>query len=336
MRALTYVGPEKLEWREAPDPRVAGAAQAVVRPIAATPCDLDRAIIMGRTPAVPPFVLGHECVAEVVDVGDGVRGVAVGDRVVVPWHLCCGACDRCLRGLTAHCAAFPQYAMYGTNFGGDYGGFLADLVHVPFADAMLVPLPAGVPPERAAPASDNLTDAWLAVAGPLEKYPGGPVLIVGGAGSIGLYAVELARTAGARSVDYVDRSPDRLALAESLGARAIPRDAAVRATYPVVVDASGNPTELLKAVRAVAPGGICTSTGIFFLDTPLPLFDMYLKDVTFRTGRPNVGPHIGKVLALLAAGRIHPENLGETAPWEDAIEVLRTRRLKPVLMRSPS
>src|SRR5262249_36125345 len=175
VRALTYVGPEKLEWREAPDPRVAGAAQAVVRPIAATPCDLDRAIIMGRTPAVPPFVLGHECVAEVVDVGDGVRGVAVGDRVVVPWHLCCGACDRCLRGLTAHCAAFPQYAMYGTNFGGDYGGFLADLVHVPFADAMLVPLPAGVPPERAAPASDNLTDAWLAVAGPLEKHPGGPV-----------------------------------------------------------------------------------------------------------------------------------------------------------------
>jgi alcohol dehydrogenase len=324
-----------LEWREAADPRLDGPSQALVRPLAATPCDLDRAIIRGRTPAIPPFVLGHECVAEVVEIGEGVRHIATGDRVVVPWHLCCGACDLCLRGLTAHCAAFPPNAMYGTNFGGDYGGFLSDLVHVPFADAMLVPLPAAVPPERAAAAADNLTDAWLAVAGPLEKHPGAAVLIVGGAGCIGLYAIELALAAGASSVDYVDRSPERLALAEALGARAIPRDAAGRASYPVVVDASGNATELLKAVRAVAPGGICTSTGIFFLDTPLPLFDMYLRDVTFRTGRPSVGPHIAKVLSLLADDRVHPEKLGETANWDDAIEVLRARKLKPVLMRSP-
>jgi alcohol dehydrogenase len=57
------------------------------------------------------------------------------------------------------------------------------------------------------------------------------------------------------------------------------------------------------------------STGIYFLDTPLPLFDMYLKDVTFRTGRPSVGPHIAKVRSLLADGRIHPEKLSETALW---------------------
>ena len=108
-----------------------------------------------------------------------------------------------------------------------------------------------------------------------------------------------------------------------------------RASYPVVVDASANATELLKAVRAVAPGGTCTSTGIFFLDTPLPLFDMYLRDVTFRTGRPSVGPHVATVPSLLAEDRVHPEKLSETANWDDAIDVLRTRKLKPVLMRSP-
>jgi threonine dehydrogenase-like Zn-dependent dehydrogenase len=336
MRVLTFVGPGQLEWHERPDPRLAGDLEAIVTPIAASPCDLDRALVAGRAPLLGPFALGHEAVARVVEIGPGVRRVATGDVVVVPWHISCGDCDRCRGGLPASCTAVTPRAMYGTPIGGEWGGLFSDLVRVPFADAMLVPVPPGVRPAAVAAASDNLTDAWLAVSRPLAERPGARVLIVGGGGCIGLYAIELARAAGAGAVDYVDRSPDRLALAEALGARPIPRGAELEPA-PVVLDASGNPAELARALRAVAPGGICHSVGIYFLDAPLPLLDMYASDVTFRTGRPSVGPHIARVLSLVAEGRVHPERVSSReASFDDAIDVLLERSLKPVLVRAPA
>jgi alcohol dehydrogenase len=331
MRALYFVAPEQLEFRDAPDPAIGGPGEALVRPIAAAPCDLDRAIILGRTPLPPPFALGHECVAEVVAVGDRVRKVAVGQKVVVPWHLSCGECARCRGGLTASCEKVPPRAMYGTPLGGDFGGLFSDLVHVPFADAMLIPIPPRVPPEHLASASDNLTDAWIAVAGPLAERPGAPVLVVGGAGAIALYAVDMALAAGASRVDYLDRNAARRERAVALGAHLVDEPG----EYPVVVEASGRPEDLQRAVRAAAPGGHVTALAIHFLDVALPLLDMYAKDVTFRTGRPSVGPHIGKVLGMAAEGRIHPERVSNrVVPWDSMIETLLDRTaLKPVFRR---
>jgi threonine dehydrogenase-like Zn-dependent dehydrogenase len=75
---------------------------------------------------------------------------------------------------------------------------------------------------------------------------------------------------------------------------------------------------------------------VYFLDTPLPLLDMYAKDVTFRIGRPSVGPHIAKVLSLVAEGVVSPEKItSEVAPFDEAREVLLRRPLKPVLVRDP-
>src|SRR6185503_5745343 len=98
-----------------------------------------------------------------------------------------------------------------------------DLVEVPFADAMLVPLPAGVDPAAAASASDNIPDGWRAVAPFLADRPGAPVLVLGGAGggSVGLYAAAVAVALGSERVDYVDEDPDRLTRAERLGAHAL-------------------------------------------------------------------------------------------------------------------
>jgi alcohol dehydrogenase len=334
MRVLTYTGAPRPEWREAPELRIEGRLEAIVRPIAATTCDLDRAILAGRTPLPPPFALGHECVAEVMEIGDGVRAVLPGMQVVVPWHISCGACGRCRRGLTASCEAVTPRAMYGTPIGGDWGGLFSDRVRVPFADAMLVPLPAGVAPAQVASASDNLTDAWMAASRMLARHPGADVLVAGGNGSIGLYAVQAALAEGAASVTYVDKAPERLELAASLGARPLARGAEL-GEFLVVVDASGHPGELARALRAVAPGGSCHSVGIYFLDAPLPLLDMYAKDVTFTTGRPSVGPHIARVLELVAAGRLRPERIGAAAPWDDAPDVLAARPLKPILVRPP-
>src|SRR3954464_3573603 len=175
MRALTYVGPDTLEWHEPPEPRIESDTEAVVRHVAVATCDLDDLIVAGHAPFPPPFALGHEGVAEVLEVGDGVSSVRPGDRVLVPFQVSCGTCGACRAGRTGNCEGVPMAMTYGFGFGSEmtrYGGFLSDAVRVPFADAMLVPLPPGIAPEVAAGASDNITDAYRTVAGPLAARPG--------------------------------------------------------------------------------------------------------------------------------------------------------------------
>jgi len=134
MRALVVRSPGRLEWRDVPVPPPPGPGAALVRPIAMATCDLDRPLALGRTAFPSPLQLGHECVAEVVSVGDEVRRVAVGDRVVVPFQVSCGRCPACLRGLTGNCRSVPPLAMYGFGLaGGLWGGVLSEQVGVPFA-----------------------------------------------------------------------------------------------------------------------------------------------------------------------------------------------------------
>src|SRR6476620_245062 len=130
----------------------------------------------------------------------------------------------CARALTASCARVPLMASYGlAPLSREYGGALSDLVEVPYADAMLVPLPSGVQPAAAASVSDNIPDGGRAVAPLLAERPGAPVLVLGGAGggSVGLYAAAVAVALGSERVDYVDEDPTRLAVAELVGANAI-------------------------------------------------------------------------------------------------------------------
>lgn len=338
MRALIYAGRRQLEWREAPDPRVAGGQHALLRPVAATTCDLDRFIIGGKTPFEPPFAIGHEAVAEVVDVGDQVKTVRPGDLVIVPWHISCGECRRCRAGLPASCETAPRDACFGIPIGGHHGGLFSDLVLAPFADGMLIPLPAGVDPVAAAGISDNVTDAWIGVTHGLRKHPGEAVLIYGGTGSLGCYAVDLALAAGARSVDYVDPDPSRRAVAASLGAsvhEAFSRDFVRQ--FAVVIVATLKPDEFRDAICAAAPGAHIHSVSIFFTDAPMPLWEMYMRDVTFSTGRPSVTrERAGEVVQLLACGHIHPERVvSRVADWDDAPQALLEGGLKPVIFRQP-
>src|SRR3954454_20134402 len=165
MRQLMFESPGVYAWREAPEPQVTAPQQAIVRPLAVACCDLDVAVAEGRLPMPPGHAVGHEGVAEVVAVGEAVRDMRVGDRVVVPFQINCGTCGACRRGVTGSCASLPLMAMYGMAplAGLDGGGFMADLLLVPYADAMLVRLPDGVDPVAVASVSDNIPDGWRAV-----------------------------------------------------------------------------------------------------------------------------------------------------------------------------
>jgi alcohol dehydrogenase len=263
----------------------------------------------------------------VVDAGDDVTSLTPGQLVSVPFQISCGTCGPCRRGRTGNCGEVAFMSTYG--FGpavGEWGGFLSDVVCVPYADHMLVPVPEGLDPLAVASASDNISDAWRTVGPPLREDPGAPVLVVGGAGpgSIGLYAVALAVALSAESVVYVDGDERRRAIASALGAEALAETPKRLGPFPITVDASADPEGLALALRSTAPDGVCTSAAIYFGEQPtLPLLEMYTKGITFRTGRAHVREAMPHVLQLAAAGTLHPELITtRVVPWADAADAL--------------
>lgn len=327
MRQLTYTGPNQLDWLDVPDPRLTSDRAALVRPVAVATCDLDSLIVNGQSPFAPPFPLGHECVAEIVEAGDAVTGLCPGQLVSVPFQISCGECSACRRGRTGNCTAVPFMSTYGFGPAVErWGGLLSDLACVPYAEHMLVPVPDGVAPTAVASASDNIGDAWRTVGPPLAEEPGAPVLVVGGAGpgSVGLYAAALAVVLGAEAVLYVDADPKRREIAAAVGADTLAETPKRLGPFPITVDASADPAGLKLALRSAAPDGTCTSTGIYFGEQPsLPLLEMYTKGITFRTGRGHVRATMPPVLELASRGSLRPELITTSVvPWSEAPDAL--------------
>jgi threonine dehydrogenase-like Zn-dependent dehydrogenase len=336
VRQLTFIEKGKLEWRDAPDPKLEGDVQAIVRPVALATCDIDVAFVQGRFPTSGTFSFGHECVGEVLDVGDSVESVKPGDLVSIPFQISCGECARCRAGQPGNCESVPRLSTYGLPIGTQtFGGFASDAVNVPYADAMLVPIPEGVEPSKVASLSDNIPDAWRCVATPLEDRPGAPVLIALGAGSIALYSVAIALALGAERVDVVGGSSRDRELAEKLGANVLDDEFPDRAGfYPITVDASADPAGITCAVKSTDADGICTSIGIYLAPVPLPLLDMFTQGITFVTGRPHVRTLMPDVLELVRQGKFDPDPMTvNRVDWDDAAEALSHLRAKTVVTR---
>jgi len=264
----------------------------------------------------------------------------VGDRVIVPWAVSCGTCSECRRGLTSKCATARRgrpLAAYG--FGpasGPWGGMIADRFRVPYAEHMLVPVPDDIPAERVVAASDNLADGYRAVIPPLAALDSGSVLVLGGgAKSIGLYAAGLAAACGASTVDYVDADPERRAIAESLGAR--PQSRPGGQPYDVVVEATSRPSGLRRALRALAPGGVCTAVGYYLsTGTRVPLMHMYATDATLHLGVSHPRAVLPELLDFLRRTEFPAEHVTtRTAHWEEAPHAYTARTTKLVLRRDP-
>jgi len=311
MRQLEITGAHAVRWTEVTTPALQGDGEALVRPLAVAMCDLDAVWLGGAVPIAEPFPLGHECIAEVIETGDEVASVSVGDVVVVPFQISCGECAACAAGRTGNCDTVPRGSAYGMQpLGGPWGGALADVLRVPFADAMLVPLAGGLDPVTVASVPDNVVDAYRSVAAPLALEPGAEVLVIGGfARSIGLYAIACAKALGAGRVVYADTDTGRLERAATLGAETVevgdwPRKLG---SFPITVDASGDHGGLHAALRSTAPDGTCTSVAVYFEPaTPVPLLEMYTRGCTLHTGRCHARALIPEVLALIGAGRLDP------------------------------
>ncbi len=324
MRQLTCIDAGRLEWQDVPEPRLAGDGEALVRPLAVARCDIDRFLASGMFPLRGPYAVGHECVGEVTALGDGVRRLSIGQRVVVSFQVSCGRCRTCAAGRTALCETLPTLSDYGMQplSGTEYGGMLSDLIRVPHAEAMLAPVPTGIDPVALASASDNVLDGYRAVAPHLAAAPGSEVLIVShGLPSIPLYAVQAAVALRAGAVDFASNDADALAAAETLGARPVETDfGKPKRTYPIVVDAGLTAEGLTYAIRATVPEGTCQSVSFHAGPAvPLPMGRMYTLGIRLFVGRCHAAALLPEVVGLIAEGRLDPSAVTtRVVPWEDA------------------
>ncbi|MCR6638275.1 MAG: alcohol dehydrogenase catalytic domain-containing protein [Sporocytophaga sp.] len=326
MNQLYYIKKEKLEWRETTTPIINGSLQAIVRPFAVAKCDLDDIYLFnnmstkltigsvlgivdkdfhrlfGKNFFKGPFPFGHECVAEVVETGDQVKNIKVGDVVTVPFQISCGSCINCNSGVTGSCSNTPLVSTYGFGTHLQFGGAMSDLIKVPYADSMLIKIPDHIDPVHLASLSDNIPDAYRNVGPELEKNPNKSILVIGGkVKSIGLYTVLIAKAMGATRIDYTDYSDERLELARRCGAdHAYEFSFDIPELYDIVVEANSDKQGLLKAIKYVKPNGLISSSGIYLKKMKMPLIEMYSKGVTFRTGLANSRADAEKVLKLIA------------------------------------
>jgi alcohol dehydrogenase len=335
MRALIAAPGGRLRWRQAATPPPPGPRGAIVHPIAASTCDMDCPVVLGATQIPLPLHLGHECVAEVLSVGEQVATVRPGERVIVPFQINCGECAPCRAGHTGNCASVPPLSMYGFGLGtGHWGGAFSDELRVPYADAMLVPLPAGIDPAAAASVSDTVSDGYRHVGphlpGLLAGDPNAAVLILAAVDerslytpSVPLYAGLIALAMGARNVYFADPRPHVCARAEGLGMKALhPRELRRRDPFGLVVDVSG--AGLRQALASTAADGICSSSGGLHRSASVPLVGMFLNNVTLHVGRAHARAAIPPVLELMSSGRLSPELVTTTVgALDEAPRILR-------------
>jgi alcohol dehydrogenase len=337
MRSLWFAGPGKLEWREVPEPRLESDSAALVRPVVASRCAIDRLIVAGESPLTDPFPIGHEAVGRVVETGAAVTRVSVGDHVVISPNIACGHCDRCLRGRNAHCRSTPPGAAYGFPTGGNWGGLYDDLVRVPAADAMLTPIPGdrdtGTDLAEFVVAADTLGLGHEIMTD--RRAEGRDRILVLGWAEHGLFQVAFATALDAPEVLYVDDDPANRRLAETMGARAVPGppDRAL-GRFDLVVAATPDLAWLRRAFHLLEPEGVVDSIG-GFADPTLPAWAMYGLSTTLRVYRGNHGPDsVNATIDAITQHKVTPSTVySDLIDWEDIPTAMTEPSRKPVAVR---
>ncbi|HET8815485.1 MAG TPA: alcohol dehydrogenase catalytic domain-containing protein [Solirubrobacterales bacterium] len=315
MRAVTFQAPGEVRVEERPDPTIVAADDAVVQVEASGICGSDLHIYHGRVPVEPGFTIGHEFVGTVLEAGEDVEGVAVGDRVLGTFHTACATCASCLRGDYHRCRDGRTFG-HGSHL-GDLQGAQAELLLVPRANLTLRRVPEGMSAEVALFAGDVMGTGYHAIAH--AEMRAGDTVAVLGLGPVGLCAVQAALAGGAVQVFAIDTVSERLAMAERFGAKPLhlteeePKKAVRTATeglgVDVVVDAVGDPGPLALAISLARDAGTVSGIGAYAGKGEVPLGLAWLKGLQLRLGLANVIAHLDRVLALMESGKLDPSPL---------------------------
>jgi alcohol dehydrogenase len=290
MKALVYHGPGSKSWDEVPDPVLQADTDAIVRVDTTTICGTDLHILKGDVPTMSAGrVIGHEAVGTVTEVGSGVKNVAVGDRVLVSCVTACGACRYCRDGAFGQCLGGGGWIL-----GNEIDGTQAEYVRVPFADSSTYPVPPGVSDDELLMLADILPTAYEVGVLNGTVRPGDVVVVVG-AGPIGLSAITGAHLFSPSLVVAIDMATSRLDAAKSFGADVVINNSvedAVEAVLAltgglgadVAIEAVGVPATFELAVDLVRPGGHVANIGVHGTSATLHLERIWNRNLTITTG----------------------------------------------------
>lgn len=227
MKAVVFHDVGDIRLEDVPEPRIEQATDAIVRLTASAICGTDLHFVRGTVAGMKEgTVLGHEGVGIVEHIGDGVRNIAVGDRVVIPSTIACGYCAYCRDGYYAQCDnANPNGMAAGTAFyggpaeSGPFNGLQAEKARIPFANVNLVKLPDEVSDDQAIMLSDIFPTGYFGAD--LADIKPGHTVAVFGCGPVGQFAIASAKLMDAGRLFAIDNRPDRLEMARRQGAEVI-------------------------------------------------------------------------------------------------------------------
>ena len=318
VKALVYHGPGQKSWETVPDPSPAEPTDIVVQIDTTTICGTDLHILKGDVPAVTDGrILGHEAVGTVAAVGAAVTSLAEGDRVLVPAITSCGRCAYCKRAMPSHCQATGGI---GWIFGHLIDGTQAEYARVPFAETSVHKVPEGVTDERVIFLADILPTGYEVGVRNGRVKPGDVVVVVG-AGPVGLAAIQTASLAGAARIIALEPADTRREHSRRFGA-----DVAIDTADPdaeqqvmaltdgglgadVAIEAVGVPATFDICTRVVRPGGVVANVGVHGAPTTLHLEDLWIKNVTITTGLVD-GTTVPMLLQLVRSGKIAADLFG--------------------------
>ncbi len=226
MRAACWMGVRNVQVRDVPEPKILNEHDAILRITSTAICGSDLHLYNGLVPTMQKGdILGHEFMGEVVEVGNRVQRLSVGDRVVVPFPISCGACSQCTAGNFSTCEnsnpnGWMAEKLFGHATAGIYGysrltggfaGGQAEYARVPFADTGPMKVPAGMSDEQVLFLSDILPTGYFGAE--IADIQPGHTVAVWGCGPVGQFAIQSARLFGAERIIAIDRFQYRLDIA---------------------------------------------------------------------------------------------------------------------------
>jgi 2-desacetyl-2-hydroxyethyl bacteriochlorophyllide A dehydrogenase len=344
VKAVVYVGPDRIDVADIAEPRVLDPADAVVRVSLSAICGSDIHLLDGKTPGMRAGgVIGHEFVGTVESAGPEAK-IAAGQRVLGSFLIACGACPRCRKDQYNHCE--HRRALGLGTLTGDLDGAQAELVRVPVASVNLKTLDDALDDEQVLFGGDVLATGFYAAA--LAEAAPGKTVVIFGAGPIGLFTAMGIKRAGGRAL-VIDPDPKRVAFAEEI----VPGDALLLEGKPdetirrandgrlcdVSVDAVGSTAAFKDALRCVVDGGIVVVIGVYGSERyELPMGVVWVRGLDLRFGgMANVQAHWDDALAAVASGEVDPAKLiTHRLPLEEAqqgYEVFRAREAMKVVLK---